>query len=62
LGNDLFKSDKLDNGVWDLSAPEWGKTFVESVRTFGSLDLVESLDGTGWESTFFRGLHFDLEL
>lgn len=62
LSNDLLESDELDNGVWDLSAPEWGKTLVESVHTFSCVHFIETLDGTGWESTFFRRLHFDLEL
>ena len=60
--DDLLEGDELDNGVWDLSAPEWGKTLEETVHTLSGVNLVETLDGASWEGTFFRGLHFDFEL
>ena len=62
LGNDLLESDELDNGVWNLSSPEWLKTLVESVDSLGRVDGVESLDGTGWESSFVSSLHSNLKL
>ena len=60
--DDLLEGDELDNGVWDLSAPEWGKSLEETVSTLSGINLLETLDGASWEGTFFRGLHFDFEL
>jgi hypothetical protein len=43
-GDNLLESDELDNGVWNLSSPEWCETLVESVHAFLGIDLVESLN------------------
>lgn len=51
LGDDLLERNELDNGIWNLSSPQWGETFVESVVTLGGLNLSESGHGGGWEFT-----------
>ena len=58
--DDLLEGDELDNGVWDLSSPEWLDTLVE-LSTL-SLHLSEASDGVSWELSWIRGLHFDLQL
>jgi len=61
LSNDLLEGDELDDGVWDLSSPEWLKTLVESVDTLSLVDGVQTLDGAGGESTWLSGLHFNFK-
>ena len=60
--DDSLESDELDDGVWHLSAPEWGESLVESVDSFGGLDLVESGNGVFGEGTWLGSLHSDFEL
>ena len=60
--DDLLEGDELDNGVWNLSAPEWNDSLVETVHTLIGFDLVETLDGIGWESSLRGGLHLNLQL
>jgi len=62
LSNDLLEGDELDDGVWDLSSPEWLKTLVESVDSFGFMDSLESFNSAGGESTWLSGLHFNFKL
>ena len=62
FSDNLLESDELDNGVWNLSSPEWGKTLVETVVTLGSLNLSESSHSGGWEFTLGGGLHLNLQL
>ena len=62
LSDDLLEGDELDDGVWNLSSPEWLKTFVESIDTLSSVDFTETLDGAGGESTWLGGLHFYFQL
>ena len=62
LSNDLLEGDELDDGVWDLSSPEWLKTLVESVDSFGFVDSLESFNSAGGESTWLSGLHFNFKL
>jgi hypothetical protein len=62
LLHDLLEGDELDNGVWNLSGPEWLETLVESVVTLGGLDLLETSHGGGWELSPVGGLHFNLQL
>jgi len=59
--DDSFESDELNDGVWDLSSPEWLKTLVESVDTLSLVDGVQTLDGAGSESTWLSGLHFNFK-
>jgi hypothetical protein len=60
--HNLFEGDKLDDGVWNLSAPEWGQTLVETVGSFSGFDLVETLNSTSGEGSWLRSLHSDFEL
>ena len=60
--DDLLESNELHNGVWDLSAPEWGKTLEETVSSLSGLNLSETLDGAGWEGSLSGCLHFNLQL
>ena len=62
LLDDSLEGDELDDGVWNLSSPEWLKTLVESVDTFGLVDGVQTFDGAGSESTWLSGLHFNFKL
>jgi hypothetical protein len=62
VSNNLFESNELDNGVWNLSAPKWLKALVESGSSFIGFDLVESLDGVLWESSLSGSLHSNLQL
>jgi len=57
--DDLLESDELDNGVWNLSHPEWFDTLVESGGSLLRFDLVESGDTTGWEGSLSGSLHSD---
>lgn len=61
-GDNLLESDELDNGVWNLSSPEWLKTLVESRGTLSGLDLLVSGKSRGWEFTLGRCLHLNLQL
>lgn len=58
----LLKSDELDDGVRDLSAPQWHDTLVEAWPAFRLHDLWPSLAEGGWEGTFVRGLDSDFNL
>merc|ERR1711918_208341 len=49
--HDFLEGDELDNGVWNLSAPEWGNTFVESIESFSRVDNVKSFDSRLWEGS-----------
>ena len=62
LCNNLLEGDELDNGVWNLSAPEWGQTLVESIGSFIGFNLVESDNGVLWESSWLGSLHSYFEL
>merc|ERR1719473_1777738 len=59
--DDSFEGDEFDNGVWNLSAPEWGETLVESVGTLSSLQVVETGDSGLGELAWLGSLHFDLK-
>ena len=60
--DDSLEGDELDDGVWNLSSPEWLKTLVESIDTFSLVDLIQTFDSAGSESTWFGGLHFYFKL
>ena len=60
--DDSLESDKLDDGVWNLSGPEWLETLVESGDSFSFVDGLQTLDGAGGESTWLSGLHFNFKL
>ena len=57
LLDNLLEGDELDNSAWNLSAPEWDKTLVESVQTFSCFDLVEASNCIFGEFTWFSSLH-----
>jgi len=59
--HDLFEGDELHNGVWYLSAPKWGQSFVETVGTFGGFQVSETCSGGFGELAWLRSLHFDLK-
>jgi len=61
LSNNLLEADELDNGVWNLSSPEWFKSLVESVDSFTFVNSLQTLDGAGSESTWLSGLHFNFK-
>jgi len=57
--NGLLESDELHDGVWDLSAPEWGDTLVhQAPATFGH-HLWPAFTHGGWEGTLVGGLDSD---
>ena len=62
FGDNLLESDELDNGVWNLSSPEWLKTLVESSGTLSGLNLLVSGKSRGWEFSLGGGLHLNLQL
>jgi len=51
-----LESDELHNGVWDLSAPQWHNTLVETVPALGLHDLWPALTEGSWEGALVRGL------
>lgn len=59
--DNLLEGNELHDCVWNLSAPEWSQTLVETVGSFSSLDLVESLNGTSGEGSWLSGLHSDFK-
>jgi hypothetical protein len=53
LLDNSFESDKLNNGVWNLSGPKWLKTFIETVKAFGLVNNAKTLDGACGEGSWF---------
>jgi hypothetical protein len=62
FGNNLFESNKLNNGVWDLSSPKWLDTLVETGSSFLGVDDLESLNSGFGEFSWGRSLHSNLDL
>ena len=58
----LLESDKLNDGVGDLSAPEGNDTLVEAVPSLSLHDLGPALTESKGESTLVRGLDSDFDL
>jgi hypothetical protein len=60
LFNDSFESNKLHYSVRHLSAPERGKTFIQTIGSFILQDLIETSYEVGGELSFLRCLDSDL--
>lgn len=58
--DDLFEGDELDNGIWDLSSPEWSESLEESGVSSLRANFAVSSSKFVWESTSLGSL--DLEL
>ena len=57
-----FESDELDDGVWNLSWPEWNNTFVHSWDSFLSSDFSQSSAQLSWVFLALSGeLHFQFD-
>jgi len=61
LCDNFFKCNELNDGIWNLSAPEWGQTLIETIGSLSSLDLVESCNGIFSECSWLSSLHSNLE-
>ena len=56
-----LEAGELHHGVGDLSAPQRNQGLVEPIYSLGVLDDGEGCPESGWESSWGRGLHSDLE-
>lgn len=59
-GNTLFEEDELNDGVWNLSSPEWSDTLIETGISFSGLNLSPSFSEFSWEGSWLRCLHLNL--
>lgn len=59
--DDLFESDELDDGVWNLSSPEWSESLEESRRTSLSANFAVGSSEFEGESSSLGGLDLELD-
>jgi len=52
VSDNLLESDELDNGVWNLSAPKWLDSLVETGSSFLRFDHIESFNSRFGEFTW----------